>query len=99
MLGGLVAAVSFGAAGRVSAHAALESSIPASGSSIAEAPAELVFDFNEAVELELGGVTLTAGDGVAVEIGEAHLRDGTDDVVVADAAATSPMGSTWPDTA
>ena len=83
----LVAGVMLGAvggiAGRADAHAALESSVPESGAAIAAAPDELVFDFNEPVEVALGGVTLVDAAGVSVEIGQAQLRDGTDDVVVA----------------
>jgi copper transport protein len=87
----LAAGVMLGAVGglaaRADAHASLESSVPESGAALDAAPDELVLDFNEPVDVALGGVTLVDAEGSAIEIGEAHLRDGTDDVVVADLPA------------
>ncbi len=76
-------AVSVARAGVASAHAVLESSTPASGEALSVSPTELVFDFNEDVQIALGGVNLASADGRRLDIGAPHLREGRTDVVVA----------------
>ncbi len=82
---GLALVLVGGISAGVGAHASLEGSIPASGAVLDEAPDELVLDFNEPVEVDLGGITLAGADGASIEIGKAHLRgsDGAGDVVAA----------------
>jgi copper transport protein len=49
-----------------------------------------VLDFNEAVQFDLGGVTLSAAGGTPIAIGKARHRAGTDDIVEASVPALGP---------
>ena len=51
------------------AHAELESSDPAAGSVLDTAPEAVTLDFNEEVELSLGGVRLFDADGKQLDVG------------------------------
>lgn len=51
------------------AHAALESTTPTAGAALDEPPPELVLDFNEPVELDLGGVRVYDSDRELVSSG------------------------------
>ena len=90
VLCGAVLAVASAWAGVASAHAVLESSSPSSGEALAVSPSELAFDFNEDVQIALGGVSLATSDGAGVDIGEANLREGRTDVVVASVPLLQP---------
>lgn len=56
------------------AHADLESTIPADGTTVAT-PDAVVLTFNEAVSASMSGVVVTAADGSTVATGEATLSD------------------------
>ena len=90
MLCGAVLAACLTSGGVASAHAVLESSTPASGEAVSASPAELVFDFNESVQIALGGLSLSQSDGTAVALGAVQLREGRDDVVVASVPPLQP---------
>ncbi len=62
------------------AHAGLESSTPSANSVLEEAPAEIVLDFDEAIEAALSSITLFDSDGQAVELGSPSSGD--DDTIV-----------------
>jgi copper transport protein len=85
-----MAVAALAGAGRADAHAILQSSEPASGAALATSPTRIVLDFNEAVQFDLGGVTLTTASGSPVVIGKAHHRAGADDVVEASVPTLSP---------
>lgn len=57
------------------AHAGLESSTPSANSVLEEAPAEIVLDFDEAIEAALSSITLFDSDGQAVELGSPSSGD------------------------
>ncbi|CAN5561261.1 CopD family protein [soil metagenome] len=65
----LTAAVLLGAPTTVSAHAALQSSIPASNSVIEASPAAIVLDFDDQIELAVASIELfdRNGDTVAID--------------------------------
>lgn len=90
VLCGAALAVASAWAGVASAHAVLESSSPSSGEALSVSPSELAFDFNEDVQIALGGVSLATSDGAGVDIGEANLREGRTDVVVASVPLLQP---------
>lgn len=69
------------AAGPANAHATLERSEPTSGAQLAASPPSVVLDFDENVELGLGGITLAKADSTPIEIGTAEYLDGKSDVV------------------
>ena len=52
-----------------SAHAALKSVTPGDGTTVAEAPAEVVLTFNEAISTSFAAVTVTDGQGAPVTRG------------------------------
>ena len=52
-----------------SAHAALTSVTPVDGTTVAEAPAEVVLTFNEAISTSFAAVTVTDGQGASVTRG------------------------------
>ena len=52
------------------AHAVLESSTPTRGAVLKEAPKEVTFEFNEAVEASFGAVRVFDTDGNQVQTGE-----------------------------
>ena len=70
-------------AGVAGAHARLEASDPTSGAELSESPPQVLLDFDEPVELGLGGVTLTMADSSPIEIGAATQPEGKPDVVTA----------------
>lgn len=65
------------------AHASLEASIPAPSSTLSEAPAAVVLDFDEPIEAGLSSIELFDQDERAVEIGAAVGVSGDDSVVTA----------------
>ena len=64
-----------------SAHAILDNSVPASGATVAKPPPQIVFDFDEAVEVSLGFVRLFASDGSRVSLPD-PFRDAADASIV-----------------
>jgi copper transport protein len=58
------------------AHAALSSTTPAAGSVVPTSPDEIVLDFNETVELSLGGVRIFDSDRQRVDEGAEAERSG-----------------------
>jgi copper transport protein len=66
------------AASSASAHATLESSLPADGQVAASAPTEVVLRFDENVEGTLGAARVFAGDGSRVDVGPT-VHPGGDD--------------------
>jgi len=85
-----MAVAALAGAGRADAHAILKSSEPASGAALASSPKQIVLDFNEAVEFDLGGVTLTDAGGSALTLGKARHRAGTDNVAEATVPPLAP---------
>ncbi|GCD98264.1 copper resistance CopC/CopD family protein [Embleya hyalina] len=78
----LLAALVFGGAGAASAHAVLESSNPASGSTLTAAPASVTLRFSEGVEIGLGGVKVFDPSGTRVDNNQTkHGPDGDTTVV------------------
>jgi copper transport protein len=57
-------------AGPADAHASLESSDPADGAVLDEAPSEVTFSFNEGVRVSTGGMRVVNQDGERVDTGE-----------------------------
>ena len=57
-----------------SAHAALKSVTPGDGTTVAEAPAEVVLTFNEAISTSFAAVTVTDGQGAPVTRGRSGRR-------------------------
>lgn len=60
-----------------SAHAFLDHAVPAVGSTVAHAPAQLSLWFTEGVEPAFSGVTVLNAAGRQVETGKAHRASGT----------------------
>ncbi|MYS79721.1 copper resistance protein CopC [Embleya scabrispora] len=78
----LLAALVLGGAGAASAHAVLESSNPASGSTLSTAPATVTLRFSEGVEIGLGGVKVFDPAGTRVDNNQTkHGPDGDTSVV------------------
>ncbi|MEU0934834.1 copper resistance protein CopC [Embleya sp. NPDC005971] len=78
----LLAALVLGGAGAASAHAVLESSNPASGSTLSTAPATVTLRFSEGVEIGLGGVKVFDPTGTRVDNNQTkHGPDGDTSVV------------------
>ena len=71
----------FGPAAPASAHASLVSSTPLAGEVLERPPTEVVLDFDEPVELSLGGVKLFDGTGVLVPL-DAAVTDADDASIV-----------------
>ncbi|MGC0415441.1 copper resistance protein CopC [Embleya sp. AB8] len=89
----LLAALMLGGAGAASAHAVLESSNPASGSTPSSAPATVTLRFSEAVEIGLGGVKVFDPSGTRVDNNQTkHGPDG-DTTVVAPLRGGLPTGT------
>jgi methionine-rich copper-binding protein CopC len=76
------------AAGPAAAHARLLSMSPASGSSVASAPAEIDLTFDEAVSTELATIAVTAPDGTDVTAGPAHANGAVVSVALKPLTAT-----------
>jgi copper transport protein len=55
------------------AHAALDTTIPADGETVADAPSEVLITFNEPVEATLGAARVYDGTGTQVDEGDARL--------------------------
>jgi copper resistance protein C len=55
------------------AHAFLDHSLPAVGSSVSAGPPELQLFFTQELELAFSGVTLSSGDGQAIATGAASI--------------------------
>ncbi|MGW1990086.1 copper resistance CopC/CopD family protein [Embleya sp. NPDC001921] len=78
----LLAALVLGGAGVASAHAVLQSSNPASGSTLTSAPATVTLRFSEGVEIGLGGVKVFDPSGTRVDNNQTkHGPDGDTSVV------------------
>jgi methionine-rich copper-binding protein CopC len=60
-------------AGAASAHAFLDHAVPAVGSMVSVAPAEIRLFFSEAVEPSFSGIELTTADGTAITTGAATV--------------------------
>lgn len=71
----LVLACALGWAAPAAAHAHLTAATPAAGSTAA-APARLVLQFSEGLELRFSGVVVTGPDGAPVATGPGSLADG-----------------------
>jgi methionine-rich copper-binding protein CopC len=76
------AALAFAAAllapGSAFAHAHLQSAAPAADAVVKAAPASLVLDFSEGLEIGLSGVALKGPDGRPVATGAVTLTPGND---------------------
>jgi copper resistance protein C len=70
-------------AGAASAHAFLHTATPAVGSTVRQAPREVVIDFTEAVEPMFSTIAVTDNAGVRVDTGRAHLDGGRRRLAVA----------------
>jgi copper transport protein len=83
--GGLVLAglMLGGAPGRASAHAGLETSIPAASATLEEAPSDIVLDFDEPVEAEISSIQLFDAAADLVVIGGPEASQGDDSIVLA----------------
>ncbi|MCU1359885.1 MAG: uncharacterized protein JWN99_1174 [Ilumatobacteraceae bacterium] len=82
MLG--VAALALGIApGRVSAHAGLETSIPAASATLEEAPDNIVLDFDEPIDASVASIQLFDASAKRVLIGEPTASQGDDSIVLA----------------
>ena len=69
----------FGVAGgpaAASAHAFLQTSVPAVGSTVRTSPTEVAIDFTEGVEPAFSSIVVTDSRGVRVDRGEPHLEAG-----------------------
>lgn len=69
--------------GRASAHAGLETSIPAASATLEEAPENIVLDFDEPIEAELSSIELFDSSAERVVIGEPKASSSDDSVVLA----------------
>jgi copper transport protein len=69
LLPALLAALLFGGAGTASAHATLDSTDPASGTTLPSGPPSVTLRFSEAVSTELGGVKVLDPAGKRVDTG------------------------------
>lgn len=72
-----------GPAAPAAAHAGLEASTPAASSVLEESPAEIVLDFDEAVEPTLTQITLYDASARTVSVGTPEAIPGDDSVVTA----------------
>lgn len=95
---GVIAVVLLAWAGPASAHASLESTVPAAGEQVDEPPAEVVLTFSEGVEASLGAVRVYDSNADRVDAGGAHHPDGHGDEVAQALPADLSDGSyvvTW----
>jgi methionine-rich copper-binding protein CopC len=58
------------------AHAFLKTASPAVGSTVSEAPSQVVIDFTEGVEPQFSMITVQNAHGQQVETGKPHLMGG-----------------------
>ena len=65
-------------AGPASAHAALESTDPTTGSVLEQSPRQISLRFSEHVDIALGAIRLYDGTGHELDVGEAHHVGGDD---------------------
>ena len=63
-------------AGNVSAHAFLAKATPAVGSTVSQAPTQVLIDFTEGVEPLFSAITVQNAQGAQVEAGKPHLAGG-----------------------
>ncbi len=75
------AIVFFAPAGAVSAHAVLDNSVPASGATLVDSPPQIVLDFDEPVETNLGFIRLFSSDATRVDL-PALARDASDSSII-----------------
>ena len=66
------------AAGPASAHAFLDTATPAVGSTVRQAPSEVVIDFTEGVEPQFSTITVQDASGAPVAAGGVHLEGSGD---------------------
>jgi copper transport protein len=59
-------------AGPASAHASLETTDPANGAALIEAPSQIVLGFDESVDVALGAIRLYDGTGHEIDVGPSH---------------------------
>ena len=78
----LVVLASLAAAGPAGAHAFLKTSTPAVGSTVKQAPPELVINFTEAVEPSFCTITVQDAAGASVDTGSLHGADGNRQLAV-----------------
>jgi methionine-rich copper-binding protein CopC len=64
------------APGEASAHAFLRAATPAVGSTVRQAPTEVVVEFTEEVEPMFSTIAVTDRSGARVDTGRAHLEGG-----------------------
>ena len=64
------------AAGHAWAHAHLKTAVPAVGSTVPQAPTQVVIEFTEGVEPRFSTITVADAAGRAVEAGGVHLVGG-----------------------
>lgn len=77
------AALVLGSASRASAHAGLETSIPAASSVLEQSPDNVVLDFDEPVEAELASIQVFDAAAVLIEVGSPEAAAGDRSVVLA----------------
>ncbi len=63
-------------AGQASAHAFLRTATPAAGSTVHQAPAQVVIDFSEGVEPRFSTIAVQDAGGSSVATGDVYLQDG-----------------------
>ena len=85
----LACAFSLAAASAALAHAHLKSAVPATGATVATAPASLQLTFSEGVDLKFTGVTIAGPGQKAVATGAA-IHIGSDDTTL-DVPVTGPL--------
>jgi copper resistance protein C len=73
----LVVVSSLATALSASAHAALKSMTPAEGSTVRQAPKQVVLEFNEPISTTFATVTITGPDGASVAKGNADVSGAT----------------------
>jgi copper transport protein len=78
---------------RAQAHAMLERTTPARGATLAQAPAQVSFGFDESVDATLGAVKVFDEHGRAVQQGPAFHPGGDGAVVAVRLPATLPRGA------
>ncbi len=70
-------------AGAASAHAFLKTASPAVGSTVQQAPAQVVIDFTEGVEPQFSTIAVQDASGASVVTGDAHLQGGNTHLAIA----------------
>ena len=74
----LTIAAALGLSGAAFAHAHLRTAVPAVGSTVRAAPAEVALSFTEGLEPRFSAIEVRDEDGARVDAGEAHLARGDD---------------------